>query len=89
MVASAKVAHMAREAARFGIHLDGHVQVSLTEVKSRAATIVQNSRQSLGKMLANAGCAVVYGQARFVSPHEIQVGDEILRGEPSAPAPQV
>ncbi len=80
---------MAREAARFGIHLEGDVQVSLTEVKSRAAKIVQNSRQSLGKMLANAGCAVVYGQARFVSPHEIQVGDEILRGEPSAPAPQV
>src|SRR6266481_2384734 len=65
MVASAKVAHVAREAARFGIHLEGHVQVSLAEVKSRAAKIVQNSRQSLGKMLANAGCTVEYGQARF------------------------
>jgi pyruvate/2-oxoglutarate dehydrogenase complex dihydrolipoamide dehydrogenase (E3) component len=49
-------------------------------VKSRAAKIVQNSRQSLGKMLANAGCTVVYGHARFVSAHEIQVGEELLRG---------
>lgn len=81
MVASAKVAHMAREAARFGIHLEGDVQVSLAEVKARAAKIVQNSQQSLGKMLANAGCSVIYGQARFVSAHEIQVGEEILHGE--------
>lgn len=33
--ASAKVAHMEREAARFGIHLEGHVQFSLAEVKSQ------------------------------------------------------
>jgi pyruvate/2-oxoglutarate dehydrogenase complex dihydrolipoamide dehydrogenase (E3) component len=47
MAASAKVAHMAREAARFGIRLEGDVKVSLAEVKSRAAKIVQNSGQSL------------------------------------------
>ena len=81
MVASAKVAHMAREAERFGIHLEGDVHVSLAEVKSRSAKIVLNSRQSLSKMLANAGSTVVYGQAKFVSGHEIQVGEEILRGE--------
>ena len=81
MVASAKVAHMAHQAAQFGIHLQGDVQVSLPEVKSRAATIIQNSRQSLGKMLANAGCTVIYGQGRFVSPHEIQVGEETLLGK--------
>ena len=81
MVASAKVAHMAREAARFGIHLQGGVQVSLAEVRSRAETIVQNSRQSLTKMLARAGCTVIYGHARFISPHELQVGEAILRAE--------
>lgn len=81
MVASAKLAHMTREAAHFGIHLEGNLRVSLAEVKSRAAKIVQNSRQSLDKMLANAGCTLIYGQARFVSPHEIQAGDEVLRGD--------
>lgn len=81
MVASAKVAHTAREASSFGVHLRGEVHVSLAEVKSRADRIVQNSRDSLGKMLANAGCEVVYGQAKFTSEHELQVGEEILRGE--------
>ncbi len=81
MVASAKAAHMAREAARFGIHLQGDVQVSLAEVRARAETILQNSRQSLAKMLANAGCTVVHGHARFISSHELQVGEEILRAE--------
>jgi pyruvate/2-oxoglutarate dehydrogenase complex dihydrolipoamide dehydrogenase (E3) component len=81
MVASAKVAYTAREAARFGVHLQGEVQVSLADVKSRADKIVQNSRESVGKMLANAKCTVIHGHARLVSAHEIQVGDEILRGE--------
>ena len=47
MVASAKVAHTAREAARFGIHLEGNVQVSLAEVKSRSAKKILLSHSSL------------------------------------------
>lgn len=81
MVASAKVAHEIREAAKFGVHLEGEARVSLAEVKSRADKIVQGSRDSLGKMLAKAGCTVIYGQAKFISEHEVQVGEEILRGE--------
>jgi pyruvate/2-oxoglutarate dehydrogenase complex dihydrolipoamide dehydrogenase (E3) component len=78
MVASAKVAHMAREATRFGVHLESDVRVSLAEVKSRADKVVQNSRDSLRKMLENAKVTVFYGHAKFVSPHEVQVGDEIV-----------
>lgn len=81
MVASAKVAHMVREAARFGVHLEGDVQVSLSEVKKRADSIVGNSRESVRKMLTNAGCSVIHGHARFISAHEVQVGDEIVQGE--------
>jgi pyruvate/2-oxoglutarate dehydrogenase complex dihydrolipoamide dehydrogenase (E3) component len=81
MVASAKVAYTAREAAQFGVHVEPNIQVSLAEVKSRADRIVQNSRDGLGKMLVDAGCTVIYGHARFVSAYEIQVGEEILRGE--------
>jgi pyruvate/2-oxoglutarate dehydrogenase complex dihydrolipoamide dehydrogenase (E3) component len=81
MVACATVAHTARGAAQFGVHVETDIRVSLAEVKSRADKIVQNSRESVRTMLANAGCAVIYGHARFVSAHEIQVGEEILRGE--------
>jgi pyruvate/2-oxoglutarate dehydrogenase complex dihydrolipoamide dehydrogenase (E3) component len=81
MVASAKVAHTMRDSERFGIHFQGEVQVSLADVKSRADQIVLKSRESVGKMLANSGCTVVHGHARFVSAHEIQVGEEILSGK--------
>src|SRR5215469_9265294 len=70
MVASAKAAHTAREAAKFGVHVEGSIRVSLAEVKSRADQILANSRESLGKMLANAGCDVIHGHAKFVSRHE-------------------
>lgn len=81
MVACAKVAHQAREATTFGVHLDAEVRVSLAEVKARADRIVQDSRDSIARLLAGAGCAVVHGQARFVSAQEVQVGEETLRGD--------
>src|SRR3974390_330031 len=60
MVASAKVAHTTRDAARFGVNVQGEVQVSLADVKSRAGQIVLKSRESVGKMLAKSGCTVVH-----------------------------
>jgi pyruvate/2-oxoglutarate dehydrogenase complex dihydrolipoamide dehydrogenase (E3) component len=47
MVACAKVAHSAREAAKFGVHIQSDIKVSLAEIKSRSDQIVQNSRDSL------------------------------------------
>lgn len=81
MVACAKVAQQVRNAAQFGVHVEGDPRVSLAEIKSRADTILQNSRDSLQKMLSNAGCTVIHGQARFVSAHEVQIGEETLRAE--------
>jgi pyruvate/2-oxoglutarate dehydrogenase complex dihydrolipoamide dehydrogenase (E3) component len=81
MVACAKTAHTVREAKHFGVHVEPDFSVSLAEVKSRADGIVANSRESLSKMLKAAGCTVIYGQAKFVSDHEIEVGEEIIRGE--------
>lgn len=82
LVASAKVAQSARDAARFGVHLDINLQVSLNEVQNRADVIVQNSRNSLGKMLdRQPNCTLFIEQARFLSSHEVQAGNEVLRGE--------
>jgi pyruvate/2-oxoglutarate dehydrogenase complex dihydrolipoamide dehydrogenase (E3) component len=82
MVACAKVAHMARQASKFGIHIQGDVSVSLAEVKSRSDQIVQNSRDSLRKMLDKAnGCTVIHGQAKFISPHEVQVAQETIQAD--------
>jgi pyruvate/2-oxoglutarate dehydrogenase complex dihydrolipoamide dehydrogenase (E3) component len=55
MVACAKVAHTARAAAQFGVHVESNIRVSLAEVKSRADSIVQKSRNGLGKMRVRRG----------------------------------
>lgn len=82
LVASAKAAHTIRDSARFGMHLDSDLQVSLTEVQSRAGTIVQNSRNSLHQMLEREpNCTLFIEKACFLSSHEVQAGDETLRGE--------
>jgi pyruvate/2-oxoglutarate dehydrogenase complex dihydrolipoamide dehydrogenase (E3) component len=81
MVASAKVAHTVREAQRFGVHIKTSIRVSLAEVKSRADAIIENSRNNLRKMLADAGCAVNYGDARLLSSNEVQVGEQVLTGK--------
>ncbi|MBS1803728.1 MAG: FAD-containing oxidoreductase [Acidobacteria bacterium] len=82
MVACAKVAHSARDAARFGVHIQGDINVNLAEIKARNDQIVQNSRDSLRKMLDSAkGCTVIYGQAKFTSPNEVQVGDQTLHAD--------
>jgi pyruvate/2-oxoglutarate dehydrogenase complex dihydrolipoamide dehydrogenase (E3) component len=81
MVACAKVAHAAREAAKFGVHIKGNIEVNLAEIKARNDQIVQNSRDSLRKMLDTKGCTVMDGQAKFISPHDVQVGDQTLHGD--------
>ncbi|WP_109485960.1 FAD-containing oxidoreductase [Occallatibacter savannae] len=82
MVACAKVAQTARESARFGVHIHGEITVSLAEIRARNEQIVQNSRDSLRKMLENAkGCTVIFGPAQFISANEVQVGDQTLRGD--------
>jgi pyruvate/2-oxoglutarate dehydrogenase complex dihydrolipoamide dehydrogenase (E3) component len=81
MVASAKVAHMVRESARYGVHIDGGIRFSLAEARSRAFEMVENSRVSLRKMLNRAGCTVIIGQAKFISSSEVQVGDEVFAAE--------
>jgi len=82
MVACAKVAQMAREAAKYGVHLSSDITINLAEIKARNDQIVQNSRDSLRKMLDGAkGCTVIYGQAKFLSPNEVQVGNDTLRAD--------
>ena len=82
MVACAKVVHTARDAARYGVHVQGKISVSLAEIKTRNDQIVQNSRDSLRKMLESAnGCTVMYGQAKFISPHQVQVGEDTLHAD--------
>jgi pyruvate/2-oxoglutarate dehydrogenase complex dihydrolipoamide dehydrogenase (E3) component len=81
MVASAQVAHYVRNAARWGVR-SGAVSVDLPQVVARKDAIVQRFRE--GKESQAADCKNLHlyrGQARFVAPHRVAVGEQVLEGE--------
>jgi pyruvate/2-oxoglutarate dehydrogenase complex dihydrolipoamide dehydrogenase (E3) component len=81
MVASAKIAHSARDSARYGVHVSGDIRVSLAEVKARADVVVANSRKGLESLLAAPNITLYRSAARFISDHELQTGSDIIRAE--------
>jgi pyruvate/2-oxoglutarate dehydrogenase complex dihydrolipoamide dehydrogenase (E3) component len=84
LVASAYAAHMARRAADFGIMIEGGVAVDMRRVKQRKDEIVASwSASTEASLRATENCTVYRGHARFVAPHELEVGSERIA------APQV
>lgn len=85
MVASARVAHLARRGPDYGIR-NGPLRVDLERVRERKRAIVTSFRSGSERALASAGVVVVPGAARFVGSHELSVtgtsGDRRL-GAPS------
>lgn len=82
MVASARAAHVARQAGRLGVRT-GQVSVDLAAVIDRKDGIVQQWREGVRRRLEDSGerLKLVSGRARFVGPREIEVRDERYTGE--------
>ena len=79
LVASAYAAHMARRAAEFGVVLSGGVAVDMRRVKQRKDAIVASwSAATESSLRATENCTVYRSHARFVAPHEVEVGGERL-----------
>jgi pyruvate/2-oxoglutarate dehydrogenase complex dihydrolipoamide dehydrogenase (E3) component len=79
LVASAYVAQKARTANAYGVAVQGAVSVDMKAVKARKDKIVLNSRNGLEKYLRGMqNCTVFTDHARFESPKEIRVGDNLL-----------
>src|SRR3974390_1904371 len=79
LVASAYNAHMVARAADFGIQLAGTARVNIKRVKARKDEIVEKSRNGLEAWLENTpNCTVYCGHARFESPREVSVGEDLL-----------
>lgn len=82
LVASAHAEQLARRAAEYGVMIDAPVRVDMARVKARKDAIVNPGSGNLETWLRGTkNCTVYKDQARFVSPHEVQVGSETLRGE--------
>jgi len=75
LVASAKVAHMARRAADYGVRV-GAPTIDMKAVKARKDAIVAASIASLTKWIGStANLTLIWGEARFVGDKTIAVGD--------------
>lgn len=79
MVASARVAYLARRSSDFGVEIDSPVRVDMKRVKARKDEISGSSRVAVEKMLESTpNCTVFRGHAHFSFDRELQVAAEVL-----------
>jgi pyruvate/2-oxoglutarate dehydrogenase complex dihydrolipoamide dehydrogenase (E3) component len=80
LVASARAAWVARNAAAWGVQIDGAIKVDMRAVKARKDAIVNESRTSLRQWVdGTEGLSLISGEARFTSPHSVEVAGRELR----------
>ncbi|MGH7712970.1 MAG: FAD-dependent oxidoreductase, partial [Gemmatimonadaceae bacterium] len=72
MVASARVAYLARRAQDYGVHA-GAVTVALQRVRERKQRVVDSFREGSEHKLERDGVEVVRATARFVEPRVVEV----------------
>ena len=79
LVASARAAHVARNAAAYGVSVAGGVSVDMKAVKARKDRIVHQSVQNLTNWLEGLpNLQLVKGHARFVGAHAVEVSGQVL-----------
>ena len=82
LVASARVAHVVRRAASYGVTVPGPLEFDLRRAKARADAVSTDARQGVESSLRDtAGVTVIEGHARFTSRDTIEVGEDVLSAE--------
>jgi pyruvate/2-oxoglutarate dehydrogenase complex dihydrolipoamide dehydrogenase (E3) component len=81
MVASARVAYLAKRGADYGVKT-GPITIDMVQVRKRKRDIVDSFRSgSEQQIVSTPGLDLVRGEARFVGPKTIQVGDDQLTAD--------
>jgi len=81
MVHRAQVAHYARNAARWGVNTSG-VHVDLAKIVAQKDEVVLSFRGGNQKRVDERKNIRLYrNHARFVGPHQLQVGEEVVESE--------
>lgn len=79
LIASARAAHVARTAGRFGAMVSGGVSVDMKKVKARKDEVAGASEKGIEDWLTGMKNVTVYrGHGRFESPRTVSVNGEIL-----------
>lgn len=73
-VASARAAHVARDAASLGVVIEGTISVDLAKVKALKDEVIEGSRNGVEKWLRDTPNVTVFeGHGRFTGPHSVRV----------------
>ncbi|MGZ6546002.1 MAG: FAD-dependent oxidoreductase, partial [Actinomycetota bacterium] len=81
MLRSAKVAALARDAERFGVHIP-KVEVDFAAVMRRVRAVIDEQSGEGAKPFEDLGVTVLMDAARLVGPHEIEMADGAkIRGD--------
>lgn len=81
MVASARVAYLARRGADYGVRTSG-VSVNMARVRERKRAIVESFRTSNENRLKEAkNVELIRGEGRFAGPKQIAVNGRVLRAD--------
>jgi dihydrolipoamide dehydrogenase len=72
MIESAKIARLARESARYGVHVGG-VSVNFREVAARRDDVISRSRQEVVKLLRHHDVHIYQGEADVIEPGRVCV----------------
>jgi pyruvate/2-oxoglutarate dehydrogenase complex dihydrolipoamide dehydrogenase (E3) component len=72
MVASARLAYLARRGAEYGVRT-GPVEVDLAVVRERKRAMVAGARQNYASRLAQDGLDLIEGEAHFTGPKTVEI----------------
>jgi pyruvate/2-oxoglutarate dehydrogenase complex dihydrolipoamide dehydrogenase (E3) component len=82
LVGSARIAHLARQAADFGVSVNGDISVDMPRVKARKDEISGASNQGVTDWLTGMeNVDLIRGHARFVGAHSVEVNGDVLEAD--------
>jgi pyruvate/2-oxoglutarate dehydrogenase complex dihydrolipoamide dehydrogenase (E3) component len=82
LIASARVAHMARRAMEYGVEIGTSITVDMKRVKERKDGVVRSSNEGLEKWLRGTENLTVYkGHARFEGPRQLRIADQLIEAD--------
>ena len=72
MIESAKIARLARESARYGVHV-GPIQVNFQEVAARRDDVIARSRDAVVDLLRHHDVHIYQGEADVIAPGQVRL----------------
>ncbi|MEQ9618753.1 MAG: FAD-containing oxidoreductase [Deltaproteobacteria bacterium] len=82
LVASARAAHVARTASKYGVTIEGEVKTDMKKVKERKDAVAGSSNKGVEEWVKGMKNVTVYeGHGRFESPRTVSVNGELLEAD--------